>query len=854
MHASQVRRLPRGWITIGMLFLISPLAHGQASYPQPRLRAIFPPGGKLGTSVEVTLTGTDLDEAKALVFSHPGLRAELIPPPPPDPKKPGQPAPIRFRVSIAGNVPIGIHDVRVVGRFGISNPRAFCVGELDELPEQEPNSDVDQAQKVPLNVTINGVINPNVDVDYFAFEGKKGQRVVVWCQAVSIDSRLDPQVQIFSAEGRQLAINRRYRDREAVADAVLPNDGLYYVRLVEFTHQSGGVEHFYRLHISTVPWIDAAFPPVVPLGKPTTVTLYGRNLPGGQPEKVPGWSGTFFEKLSVNVQPPTTPEALHRLDYAGTVLAAEAVLDGFTYRLEGPGGHSNPVFLPVTDLPVVIEQEGNDLSEKAQEIALPCELVGRMDRPGDHDWFAFNAKRGEVFWLEGYADRFGSPMDLYLEIYLLDKDNKPQLLLEADDVQESLHPFRFFTRSSDPRLRFGVPQDGRYLLHVRSREADLFGGPRYIYRVSIRREQPDFRLFALSVDDTTPNATNPGVPILRQGSARGILVLCERQNGFAGEVTLTAENLPAGVQCPPQTIGPNQRFTYLVLQAAPDAPIGESAIRIRGTANINGQTVTREARPAATVYTVQAAVPPYARLARQFFIAVREKSPFALQPATQLIEVPPGGSLALKIKAAQLQPDFKSAIQLSPLSFLLLPNQQPNPQPQNLATVNPNAEVEVKLQVPPRATPGTYNLVLRGSAQVPFTRDPKGANRQNVLLAQETPPVKVVVYNTVAELMAEPTSLTAKPNDKVAITVRVKRLHNYTGPFNVQLALPPGAQGIAAQPVQIPANASEAKLTLQIAGNLKPGMTVPVIIRATANLPNNVNLNHETKLEVKIAQ
>jgi hypothetical protein len=376
MHASQVRRLPRGWITIGMLLLISPFAYGQASYPQPRLQAVFPPGGKLGTTVEVTLTGTDLDDARSLVFSHPGLQAELIPPPPPDPKKPGQPAPVKFRVRIAADVPPGIYDVRMVGRFGISNPRAFCVGELDELLEQEPNNDVDQAQKVPLNVTINGVINPNVDVDYFAFEGKKGQRVVVWCQAVSVDSRLDPQVQIFSAEGRQLAINRRYRDREAVADAVLPGDGLYYVRLVEFTHQAGGVEHFYRLHITTLPWIDAVFPPVVPIGKPTTVTLYGRNLPGGQPEKVPGWSGTLLEKLSVTVQPPTTPEALHRLDYAGTLLAAEAVLDGFTYRLKAPSGHSNPVLLPVTDLPVVIEQEGNDLSEKSSGNR-PALRVGR---------------------------------------------------------------------------------------------------------------------------------------------------------------------------------------------------------------------------------------------------------------------------------------------------------------------------------------------------------------------------------------------------------------------------------------------------------------------------------------------
>lgn len=846
----------RSVMCVSFGLLVMPRLCAQNAYPQPRLQAIFPPGGKVGSTVEVTLTGADLDDAKTLIFSHPGLKAELLPPPPPDPKKPTPPGPPRFRVSIAADVPLGMHEVCVVGRFGVSNPRIFCVGELNEVVEQEPNNDVDQAQKVPLNVVVNGVINPNVDVDYFAFDGKKGQRVVVACHAFSIDSRLDPQVQIFTSEGRQLAINRRYRDREAVADAALPSDGVYYVRVVEFTHQSGGPEHWYRLSISTLPWIDAIYPPVVERGKPAQVTLYGRNLPGGQADNIPGWSGPTLERITVTITPPSDPEALHRLDYVGTLLAAETVLDGFTYLLKTPQGHSNPVLLGITDLPVIAEQEGaNESPDKAQEIPVPCELVGRMDRPGDRDWFAFSAKQGEVFWLEGYAERIGSPMDLFLEIYRLDpKTNQPQLLQEADDLQENLHVFRYLTRSNDTRLRFVVPQDGKYLLHVRSREADLFGGPRHIYRVSLRREQPDFRLFALQADDSLQNLTNIGGLTLQRGSARGLLVLCERRHGFAGEVNVVAENLPTGVRCSPQVIGPNQRFTYLVLEAAGDAPIAEAVIRIRGTANIGGQTVSREARPASISYPVQAAVPPYARLGKQLALAVRENPPFALQPATTQVEVPPGGQVVLKLKVAQMQPNFKAGVQITPLSFLLLPNQQPNPQPQNIATINPNAEGEVKLQVPPQATPGTYNLVLRGTAQVSFSRDPKGAKPQNVVLAQESPPIKVVVYSTVAELAVDPATISAKANDKLTLTVRVKRLHGYTGAFNVQLVLPPGVQGLAAQQVQIPANANEVKIPIQVAGNLKPGMVIPAIIRATANLPNNVNFTHETKLEVKIVQ
>src|SRR5579871_4884448 len=61
-----------------------------SALPNPRLLTLTPPGGKVGTSVEVSFTGTDVEEPQALLFSHPGLKAEAIQPPPPtpDPKKP----------------------------------------------------------------------------------------------------------------------------------------------------------------------------------------------------------------------------------------------------------------------------------------------------------------------------------------------------------------------------------------------------------------------------------------------------------------------------------------------------------------------------------------------------------------------------------------------------------------------------------------------------------------------------------------------------------------------------------------------------------------------------------------------
>ena len=55
--------------------------------PSPRVQHVFPSGVKAGTTVEVTVTGTDVEEPEKLLFGHPNLKGEYIAPPkegPPD--------------------------------------------------------------------------------------------------------------------------------------------------------------------------------------------------------------------------------------------------------------------------------------------------------------------------------------------------------------------------------------------------------------------------------------------------------------------------------------------------------------------------------------------------------------------------------------------------------------------------------------------------------------------------------------------------------------------------------------------------------------------------------------------------
>src|SRR5262249_6638462 len=126
----------------------------QSGMPVPRLFSVFPCGCKAGSTVEVTFTGQDIEEPETLLFSDARLKAKPRAPPAPqcDPresatkrsfregvpkqslgtregvapkKRTAKPAPpvTKFKITVPGEVPPGIHDVRLVNKWGVSNPR-----------------------------------------------------------------------------------------------------------------------------------------------------------------------------------------------------------------------------------------------------------------------------------------------------------------------------------------------------------------------------------------------------------------------------------------------------------------------------------------------------------------------------------------------------------------------------------------------------------------------------------------------------------------------------------------------------------------------------------------------------------
>jgi hypothetical protein len=820
--------------------------------PAPRVFVVSPCGAKLGSTVEVTLTGLDLEEPEKLIFSHSGIKAEpIVPPEPkPDPKKPNQkpvrPPVTKFKVTVAEDVPVGIYDVRVVNKWGVSNPRAFAVGDLAEVAEKEPNDDVEKAQRVKINSTINGAIQSPTDVDYYRFEGKKGQRVVISCLASSIDSRLDADLRLFDSEGKQLASNRQYNGTDALLDATLPEDGEYHVRLCQFAYTLGSPEFFYRLSITTAPWIDAVHPPMIEPGKSAKVTVYGRNLPGGKLDKSALVDGKVLEKVTVKIKAPEEKEALHRLNYRGMKNINALGVAGFEYRIKNDTGTSNPFLMTFAKGPVVLDNEANDTADTAQEITLPCEIAGRVEKRRDRDWYRFDLKKGQTYSIEVFSDRLGAPTDMY---FLLRNPAAKQDIAEVDQHTEVLtFSFKFYAMTEDPGVyTFTAPADGTYQLLVASRTADTLAGPRHFYQVRITKPQPDFYVAAMPADSYRPDAC-----VVRQGGNAYYNVYVWRHDGFTGDVTLKAEDLPKGVTCPAQTIGSGVRVIQVVVSAAADAKDWTGEIKFKATATIQGKTVEREVRSATITWPIQPQqnIRPPTRFDESLMLAVRDKAPFNLQADLAKTTVVQGGKVTVPLKLARLWPDFKNPVQV-----LIDPREIP----QNLLTVgavnipaNGNAGSTV-LNINPNAQPGTYSIVFRGAAAVPFNKDPLAKARPNINVVQPCTPVTVTILpKQVATVSVSNTNPTIKIGMQMALDVRVTRQFNYDGEFKVQLVLPPNVQGLSAEEVTIPAGKNETKLVIKVPATAQPGGRPNLTVKTTALYNGTVPLTLETKINVNV--
>jgi hypothetical protein len=614
-----------------------------AELPTSLLTTVTPPGGKVGTEFEVTLAGTDLDEADALHFSHPGITAALK-------------SPNRFSVKIPPQVAVGIYDVRVIGKFGVSNPRAFAVGDLAEVVRTKAHDKAETAVELAIGSVFSG--NATVAVaDWFKFTAKKGERILVECAAREIDSRMSPVIAVLDAGVREIEAVRR----GALLDFTAPSDGQFFLKLNDLTF-GGGPEFFYRLKISRGPFVDFIFPPAGVSGTKATFTLYGRGLPGGKPAGLKAGDQKPLEKLDVEIALPTVADAVRDRH----MRPVSAVDDGFYYTLSGPAGASHPIFIGFSAVPMLREIEPNNRAGQAQKVTVPCEVAGQFNPAGDVDCYAFEAKKGDVYWLEVFSHRTGRVTSPFLLVQREGTDIKEVYASEADPGGK-----KFTTLSNDPEFRFEAKDDGTYRVFVRDLLGATRSNPANTYRLAIRKETPDFRLVALTEQPPQKKDDRSAGPrglLLRAGETAAVKVLAIRRDGFNGAIELTAENLPEGVKCVPTRIDAGKTDGLLLLTVGEKPVKASAAFRVIGQSKVGDVEMRREASGGAVVWNVADfnADAVNSRLTADFLLAVNgaESTPIRIEAAEDKVwQAKAGEQLQIPLRITR-SAEFKEPLKL----------------------------------------------------------------------------------------------------------------------------------------------------------------------------------------------
>jgi hypothetical protein len=414
-------------------------------------------------------------------------------------------------------------------------------------------------------------------------------------------------------------------------------------------------------------------------------------------------------------------------------LPAETVVNGIEYRWRTNKSVSNPALLSFATAPVVLEKEPNNQPTEAQKLTPPCEVAGHFYPANEQDWFRFETKKGEVWWIEVFSQRLGLPTDPFVVVQRVTKNDKGEEQItdvqELYDTDTNIGDREFNTVTRDPAGRFEAKEDGFYRLEVR----DLFNGlkasPLYVYRLSIRHETPDFHLVAqvLAPKFKADAKDIPvGVPLLRRGESLPIKVMAFRRDGFNGDIDLSLENPPPGLRFDGDRIESGKNSTVILLTAAADAPAFAGAVKLIGRVKLGETELVREARGGTMIFPVNNfdSERPESRPTHDFTLAIssQERAPISIAPVESKVwEVQANTKLEIPLHIAR-DGDFTATLKLKPLG----PGTVEALKEFDVEGKATNAALTLDLAAL-KLTPGTHIFSLRAQTSGKYRNNPEAA-------------------------------------------------------------------------------------------------------------------------------
>lgn len=458
-------------------------------------------------------------------------------------------------------------------RLSPSSPATWIPLAITDLPtavEVEPNDTIETATVVAVKApaTLNGVLGKPGDVDWFALELAKDQKLNIQGFAKTIGSAADLELVMFDADGREV---RRIDDTELDEASFLFNAGkagLYRLQVRDIA-RDGGPEFAYRIEVrSGGPQIQLqseATEFTIPQGtyqplalKVTRIEFKGeiqlelRGAPPGvtlQPNVIPADAVEFLGQI---IAAPSAAEGLFTLQVVGTATvegstALQAVaktrpmidrqlknVDLIPYALREDQRHLPPSLTERIALMITPPPPFN--------VELPEQLI-RLTR----------YQTAEFPIVTTRAAGFASPITFTV--------TGGQIGLEKEERNQV---YARFQPATAERLTTSGTFFNRILTNLAKHRVDLTASADVNgHRVNLTRT------FTLDVQSAFKPTFDPELPTTEPGGKVKVKLLANRVNTFDGDVTITLGPQP-GFKFPETVLIPKgQEAVEIELEADP---------------------------------------------------------------------------------------------------------------------------------------------------------------------------------------------------------------------------------------------------------------------------------------------
>jgi len=502
----------------------------------PTLTNVFPAGGQRGTKVVATCAGSFTWPVK--VWS-PGI--DVTPS-----TESG-----KLEISIPADLAADRVWIRLYNSEGASASVPFLIGALKELNEVEPNNKPRDAQVVTdAGMIVNGALK-EADVDCFAVNLEAGQTLVAAVDAnTRLGSPMDAILQLVSQDGIVIAENHDHLGLDPRLAFTAKTPGTYVVRLFAFPATpdasirfNGGVNHIYRLTLTTGPYVAHSVPLSTFLREPAIVSAVGWNLPAELKLNVIPFGGAQL----ADYQEYEVQDELRR--------SSDAKI-GFAFTPD----FSIATRVRMTSQAVIAN---NPITDGKIPLAIPVSssVTGCLKSPRQVDRYTIPLEKGQQVLISVEAHSLHLPLDPVLT--LSSPDGK--VVAEVDDKG----PTR------DTMIAHTAVQSGDYQLTVSDRFRQ--GGDRNWYLLTVKPEQIDFEL----------SVTSESIIVAPEKPAEVILKVQRRGTSAesVGPITIQATGLPDGVvssTVTSETTGATATEVKLTLSTS--GPAFSGPVRIAGKA------------------------------------------------------------------------------------------------------------------------------------------------------------------------------------------------------------------------------------------------------------------------------